>query len=358
MAFRFRVRSALSFVAAAAAAVVAGCAEPPPPEAPKVPASLNVSQRLIDMASGYRAYVNRARTMSPAFVDGAAVAAALSAGAAYDPQQFVRGAIAYGAVVALQDRTFTAGVRAHAADPAQRQEMAYAILRDPYYVTSFPGAASAASAVSAALTADGQAIYDQGGRIKQAAYDIQAQAWSKNDVIDRPLRLQRVKAPPPLAGDLAEGERLRTAISSAAPVSLGPAVTVPAPTAYPSIAVRALGVAAIAALGYSGETQPDLMTPLMVDAVGGDCLNLAKLDLYQCLAVSKPHYEDVFCLGRHAMMDTGLCLMKSTGAPLPAIEVRPIATGVSPTAQPYKAAPKAKAKAKAKAPARPKAKSR
>ena len=351
MAFRFRVRSALSFVAAAAAAVLAGCAAEPPPEAPKVPAGLNVSQRLIDMASGYRAYVTRARAMSPAFVDGTAVATSLSAGAAYDPPQFIRGAIAYGAIVALQDRTFTAGVRAQAANPAQRQELAYAILRDPYSVTSLPGAASAASAVSAALTADGQAIYDQGGRIKQAAYDIQAQAWSSTEVPDRPMRLQRIKAPPPLAGDFAEGERLRTAIATPSPAT---SVMVPAPTAYPSIAVRALGVAAIAALGYSGDTQPDLMTPLMVDAVGGNCLNLAKLDLYQCLAVSKPHYEDVFCLGRHAMMDTGLCLMKSTGAPLPAIEVRPIATGVSPTAQAYKAPPKWKPKA----PAKPKAKSR
>jgi hypothetical protein len=355
MAFSFRVRPALSFVAAAAAAVVAGCAAEPPPEAPKVPAGLEVSQRLIDMASGYRAYVNRTRSMSPAFVDGTAVATSLSAGAAYDPPQLLRGAIAYGAIVALQDRTFTNGVRAQASTPTQRQELAYAILRDPYSVTNFPGAANAASAVSAALTADGQAIYDQGSRIKQAAYDIQAQAWSKAEVAERPMRLERVKAPPPLAGDLAEGERLRLSISAAPAASTN--LVLPPPTTYPSIAVRALGVAAIAALGFSDSTQPDLMTPLMVDAIGGNCLNLAKLDLYQCLSVSKPYYEDVFCLGRHAMMDTGLCLMKSTGAPLPAIEVKPIATGLSPTAQAYKAAPKWKPKTPAKPAAKPRPKS-
>ncbi len=41
---------------------------------------------------------------------------------------------------------------------------------------------------------------------------------------------------------------------------------------------------------------------------------MSKLNLYQCLAVSKPHYEDVFCLGQHALMDTGRCMVKGVGA--------------------------------------------
>ena len=32
---------------------------------------------------------------------------------------------------------------------------------------------------------------------------------------------------------------------------------------------------------------------------------MSKLNLYQCLAVAKPHYEDVFCLGQHVLIDTG-----------------------------------------------------
>ena len=42
------------------------------------------------------------------------------------------------------------------------------------------------------------------------------------------------------------------------------------------------------------------------------------LNLYQCLAVSKPHYEDIFCLGQHVMLDTGQCVMIAAGAPPPA----------------------------------------
>ena len=33
--------------------------------------------------------------------------------------------------------------------------------------------------------------------------------------------------------------------------------------------------------------------------------------------MSKPHYEDVFCLGVHSLMDTGKCVLKSAGVPEP-----------------------------------------
>ena len=40
---------------------------------------------------------------------------------------------------------------------------------------------------------------------------------------------------------------------------------------------------------------------------------MARLNLYQCLSVAGPNYEDVFCLGRHAMMDTGQCVTQASG---------------------------------------------
>jgi hypothetical protein len=33
--------------------------------------------------------------------------------------------------------------------------------------------------------------------------------------------------------------------------------------------------------------------------------------------VAKPHYEDVFCLGQHIMIDTGMCVIKASGAEMP-----------------------------------------
>jgi hypothetical protein len=58
--------------------------------------------------------------------------------------------------------------------------------------------------------------------------------------------------------------------------------------------------------------------PILGEPTSATCLNMSKLNLYQCLAVAKPHYEDVFCLGQHILADTGQCLMKGAGVPEPA----------------------------------------
>ncbi len=47
---------------------------------------------------------------------------------------------------------------------------------------------------------------------------------------------------------------------------------------------------------------------MLLDAGCASCLRMAKLNLFQCLAVAKPWYEDVFCLGQHVLIDTGECI--------------------------------------------------
>ena len=103
-------------------------------------------------------------------------------------------AIAYGAVVALQDRTFVEGVRTYAKDPTSRRTVAYEILKDPAYAVGLPGSAGAAGLVISALGNDAQKLYDNGKAIKQAAYDIQKQPWSKAEVAARDVRLATAKS--------------------------------------------------------------------------------------------------------------------------------------------------------------------
>ena len=58
-------------------------------------------------------------------------------------------------------------------------------------------------------------------------------------------------------------------------------------------------------------------------------LNLAKLNLYQCLAVAGPHYEHMFCLGEHSLHDTGQCLVAAgggVGSERAAVETAAVAT--------------------------------
>ena len=73
----------------------------------------------------------------------------------------------------------------------------------------------------------------------------------------------------------------------------------------------------MAALGEAGDANVTTVMGLITEPNIGGCMNMSKLNLYQCLAVARPHYEDVFCLGQHAMMDTGRCMIKAAGLPEP-----------------------------------------
>jgi hypothetical protein len=312
----FPARRSLTLAALATAALLASCAKPPPPLPPPPPPSISLSSKLIDQASAYRAYVGRASTISPAFANGQQVSDAVRVGAAYQPDQLLRGAIAYGAVAALQDPAFVAGVRAYVGDATQRQTIAYQIMRDPTYAVGISGSASAAGLVIAALGDNGRKVLDQGRQIKQAAYDIQHSAWSKGEVAGRDARLLQAKqlSTTPGLGEVDDAVRLQQASVGAQPLGLTGAAV---PPPYSPLVVRSLAIAALAALGYADDAHLDHAEPLMTDPASTTCLNMSKLNLYQCLAVAKPYYEDVFCLGQHVLEDTGACLMKGAGLVAP-----------------------------------------
>ena len=303
-------------------AVLAGCAAPaPPPPPPPPPVAIvippvSLSPKVVEQASAYRAYVDRAGAISPGFTSGADVAQGLKTGAAYEPSQLLRGAIAYGAVVALQDPAFVAGVRKFAADPDQRRSVAYEIMKDPAYAVGFAGSSSAAGLVMTALGDDGRKLLELGRSIHQAAYDVQHQPWSKAEVADRGGRMQQAKelSSTPGLGEVAETARLQMAVTTSGQLNVsGQSVSPP----YTSLVIHSLAVAALAALGYADDNSLGQVMPILGEPTSATCLNMSKLNLYQCLAVAKPHYEDVFCLGQHILEDTGHCLMKGAGVPEP-----------------------------------------
>ena len=308
-----------SLVAATLAALTAACAEAPPPViAPPPPAapSVTLSPRLIEQAAAYRRYMDRATGIAPSFADGASIAQSLEAGVAYEPGQLVRGAIAYAAVVALQDQAFVEGVCVYAKNPASRREVAYELMKDPAYAVGLPNSAGAAGLVMAAIGGDGQRLYDGGKAVKQSAYDIQKAAWSKGEVPARDLRLTRAKtlSASTMMGDTAETTRLQQASIGATPLGFS---AQPAAPPYTPTVVRGLAIAALAALGEAGDANLEPILALTSEPNVSNCMGMSKLNLYQCLAVSRPHYEDVFCLGQHVMMDTGRCVIRAAGLPEP-----------------------------------------
>ncbi|HEV7385086.1 MAG TPA: hypothetical protein VGN89_09420 [Phenylobacterium sp.] len=343
-------RTAASVAALVLAAVLAGCAAPaPPPPPPPAPVAVvppvNLSPRVVEQAAAYRAYVARASTISPNFSGGEDVAQSLKSAESYEPGQLLRGAIAYGAVVALQDPAFVAGVRKFVGDPDQRRTVAYEVMKDPAYAVGFSGSASAAGLVMNALGGDGRKLLDTGRSVKQAAYDVQHQPWSKIEVPGRDGRLALAKqlSATSAPGEIAETARLQLAVTGGAQMGFSAESASPP---YTPLVIRSLAVAALAALGYADDASLAQVMPILAETNSASCLNMSKLNLYQCLAVSKPHYEDVFCLGQHILMDTGHCLMKGAGVTDPIdvklAEAAAAKAAAVPAPPPQKARPRSK----------------
>ncbi|HEY3798660.1 MAG TPA: hypothetical protein VGL58_09930 [Caulobacteraceae bacterium] len=262
-------------------------------------------QQIISAATAFADYVKSASTIDSGFTSGDEVAHGLKVAASYEPTQIEEGMIAYGAIAALQDDRFVEGVDQAAGRGQDRDAFAERLVEDPYAATRVDGADGAARRIEVALRAVAQPLISTGAQIKQAAYSVQHQAWSKVMVADAQVRLADVKvwsrqAADPGADDTqammekigAEGQRVGDDASAG----------------YSQIEARALALAAEAVLGHAHGADRDRLSPLLTEADSAECFRMAKLNLYQCMAVAGPQYEDMFCMGQHAVMDTGSCV--------------------------------------------------
>jgi hypothetical protein len=341
--------AALGISVGLAAIMLSACATdnaPPPPE-PILPTAppIAIAPSLPDAAAVYVTYVNTARNMSPEFTDPQNIQASLQAGAAYEPKQLARGTVAFAALVALQDPELRTQLRSMAADEKIRSGVVQNLYADPRYAMKLPGADSAARRVIMAISSDAHDIYQSGARVKQSAYEIQKQPWSKQFISGREERLARTKQNSVTLQSVnadASAKLLSDALSGnglAANSSINPPATSATPGANPAAqtlagtteistfgvsmnreslyqapytpaVTNAVAIAALTLLGEGSGRNENLILSLLDDGMGPGCLGLTKLNLYQCLAVAKPNYEDVFCIGQHELMDTGQCIAK------------------------------------------------
>ena len=288
-----------------------------------VPAGpVGLPDRILADASAYEAYLARATATSPGFTSGQSVADALKQTAGYEPAALVRGEIAYGAIAALKDPTFVAEIRQAGNTPENRKIMAEYFLTNPTYPFNFKGSDTAAGLVKEALGRAGLNLFASGKVIKQSAYDVQHQSWSREEIVDRPGRLASVEAA--AKGGLAPAmDRIPALQRAASGVEPLPVTASAASPPYTPLIARAMQLAAVAALGEATDSNYDRLTALGSDSDSDTCLHMAKLNLYQCLAVAKPHYEDIFCMGQHALADTGVCLAHGVGVDTPPDPIPP-----------------------------------
>jgi hypothetical protein len=329
-------RLGLSLAAAAAVAPLASCATPepepaPPPPPPVVvhapPPPVSLNEGVAQAASIYVAFMREASSIQAGFTSAEAIQAAIRRGASYEPAQLSRGMIAYGSILALQSPEYVQGIRALAADPAVRRDIIARIVADPAYAASLPGADAAAGLIIDTIGRDSAAMLLIAEAVEQDAYTIQARndprrRWATAHITDRVRRLEGAKAlsAVQMLPSAEESARLFAAANSGTGLSLNPARSGPPYT--PAVA-RSLAVAALAALGAGGDDARANTEALTVDQNSEFCLNMSKLMLFQCLAASRPSYEDMFCVGRHVARDLATCTAQNiTTAPA---EVSPTA---------------------------------
>ncbi|MFT4252023.1 MAG: hypothetical protein QM608_06035 [Caulobacter sp.] len=280
---------------------------------------VRLAQDVVAAASAFETYTRGAGAISPAaFTDGAGVAGALKAGAAYKAEQLEAGMIAYGAIAALQEPSFLEGVR-RAARETSRDALVERLLASPESVVEIEGVGLAAARAQVALQGRGGPLAVAGRAVKQSAYDIQRQTWSKGPVADNAARLARVKqlsATVFTPGQDDAGRLIQAATGAGGGFAEGGRVFTP-------VTVRSAALAALAVLDAAGDADVARLAPVLGEKKTGYCMKMAKLNLYQCLAVAGPHYEDVFCLGQHAMIDTAQCVNDAAGGGIAAPAAAP-----------------------------------
>jgi hypothetical protein len=286
------------------ASAPAGLANPGPQVA--------ISRRVIDAAGAFDGYMRRASAIKASFSSGGAVARAVELGSVYEPAQLEQGAIAYAALVALQDPLFVEAVQEVGRDPRTREVFAQRLVDQPNSVMTAPVARKAAAHVSAVLGRMGAQLVVAGAAVKQAAYDVQHQEWSKAAIASPDERLARIKAQSAVEVSLLPADTAQLIGGLSAYRAMDADAQAEGQATSP-VVTRGMALAALAILGKAGDDQAERVSALLTDPNNAQCIKRAKLDLFECLAVAGPHYENLFCLGHHGMMETGQCIVSASG---------------------------------------------
>ena len=254
-------------------------------------------------AAVFHRYVSDVSSLNGQFRNAAGVADAVKRAAAYDPQQLQQGMVVFAAFTALQEPTFVASIKEMETRYGREQVLGL-LNRDPTGVINLPGAPQAGEMAEAALKAEGEAVLASGRSVKQASYDLQRQAWSKTAIANPQRRLAEAKA----LGRVVQPSDADAAMLIKA-VSAWQAKDQGWDARVSPVVANGLALAARVVLGETLDTPQTLA--LLQDPRSGSCLRMAKLNFHMCLSVAGPNYEDVYCVGQHALLDTGTCVVKA-----------------------------------------------
>lgn len=247
---------------------------------------------------------------------------------AHQSKELSGGWVAYAALVAAATPDFVAALQKDMKKSERglkgRDAFLARLAADPSYARKLKGADAAADRVLAMTARDAHRYAALGEAFKSQAYALQKTAWGKSRIAASSARLTE-------AEDFARTRGPATA--PALPVSTDHGVTAPVLASLEAswapdwgeegaagdnnepnaqvIMDRVLNLAARYALGSMNEKIVDVYAK---NDRADQCLSMAALTLRQCIAATRTPYEEAFCLGEHALIDTADCVGWVAGA--------------------------------------------
>lgn len=253
----------------------------------------------------------------------------------HNAQQLANGFIAYSALVASQDPEFRAAVR-DIEGFYGRDSLMLGLRNDVRYARTLEGGNAAVLSSLNSVNADASRLRGAGAYVKEQAYSLQAVGWAKATIGNTDSIITRIQSSAQ-TGRPARSE-LRTAFASSeidgvllqAGQSGAPSLwenvnSAVSAVRFPAVNVGYTGrsariragkepiadrIATLAAYRVLGAdtTPPDEVRTAMRETSTRNCINMAQLNLQQCVAAAHKQYEVPFCIGEHALTDVGDCI--------------------------------------------------
>ncbi|MCA8901299.1 MAG: hypothetical protein KDA53_08610 [Hyphomonas sp.] len=261
---------------------------------------------------------------------------ALTSLGGHNADQLSKGWISYSALIASQDPEFRAAVR-DIEGFYGRDAFVAGLANDARYARKLDGGDNAVSAALAATEVDSRRLNSAAAYVKEQAYSLQAAGWAKAKIGNSRAKATSLnstqsagipaKAPlltafnaPDIDNVLAQAgingaPSLWDNVSSAASAVKFPAAVTTGLNlnrkrvkyGKEPIADRIATLAAFRVLGSEAATTSQLSSAMSERETKG-CMNMANLNLQQCVAAANQQYEVPFCIGEHALSDVGKCI--------------------------------------------------
>ncbi len=256
----------------------------------------------------------------------------------HNPDQLSQGWMAYSALIAAQNSEFRAAVF-DIEGYYGREVFVTGLRNDPRYARTLNGGNSAVSASLSAVNADSKRLIGAAAYVKEQAYSLQGTSWAKGRVRNTgakadgllastrtgiPARsaMLRAMSSPEINGVLTTAGQSGSPSVWDSVSSAASSIRVPAFTGSLAgtnriargkepIADRITTLAAFRIIG-SDPSSAQSMRVAMQDRESSACLNMANLNLQQCVAAAHNYYEVPFCIGEHALADVGQCIGQVT----------------------------------------------